>query len=75
MEAWDGCASYGLQGVSGLKVIGPKVFTPEVMAQMAESLAEAERLSAGDELSAKRVEMARRMYAEAEEALAAIGSE
>jgi hypothetical protein len=70
MQAWNGCASYGLQGVSGLKVVGREVFTPEVMRRMGARLAEAERLSAGDETVAQRVAMARRMYAETEEALA-----
>jgi hypothetical protein len=72
MQAWNGCASYGLQGVSGLKVIGPKIFTPEVMEKMGLSLAEAEHLAAPDETIAKRVAMVRQMYTEAQEALAGI---
>lgn len=73
MQAWDGCVSYGLQGVSGLKVIGPKIFTRELMGQMGECLVFAERLVAGDEKLVKRVGMARRMYTETEEALTGIG--
>lgn len=72
MQAWNGCASYGLQGVSGLKVIGPKVFTPEVMESIGTSLAEAEHLAAPDEMIAKRVAMVRQMHTEAQEALAGI---
>ncbi|MFQ6097887.1 MAG: hypothetical protein ACE5O2_09190, partial [Armatimonadota bacterium] len=72
MQRWNGCASYGLQGVSGLKVIGPKVFTPTVMRRMGDSLAEAERLAAGDDTFAKRVAMARQMYTETQESLTAI---
>jgi hypothetical protein len=72
MQDWNGCASYGLQGVSGLKVVGPKIFTPEVMARMGTCLEQAERLVAGDETPAKRVALARRMYTETQEALKTI---
>jgi len=75
METWNGCASYGLQGVSGLKVVGAKVFTPEVMARMDASLDEAERSAAEEGIIAERVALARRMYTEAQEALAAIAAE
>ena len=72
MQRWNGCVSYGLQGVTGLKVIGPKVFTPEVMARMGASLEQAERLAAGDETFAKRVGLARRMYGETQQGLETI---
>ncbi len=72
MQAWNGCVSYGLQGVAGMKVVGPEFLTPEVMAKMTESLSEAEGLTAADETLAARVGMARQMHAEAEEALAAL---
>ena len=72
MQAWNGCASYGLQGVSGLKVIGPKIFTSEVMQKMGACLAEAEGMSNLDEIAGKRVMMARQMYIETQEALAAM---
>ncbi len=72
MQDWNGCASYGLQGVSGLKVIGPKIFTPEVMSRMGTNLEQAERLVAGDETLVKRVAMARQMYVETQEALKTI---
>jgi hypothetical protein len=69
MQQWNGCVSYGLQGVTGMKVIGPKIFTPEVLARMGARLEKAERLSAGDETLARRVSLARRMYAETQQAL------
>ncbi len=72
MQRWDGCVSYGLQGVTGLKVIGPKIFTPEVMARMGASLERAERLAGGDETFAKRVGLARRMYDETQQGLETI---
>jgi hypothetical protein len=71
MQAWNGCASYGLQGVSGLKVIGPKIFTPKVMGQMGASLDKAEQLCADNEIAAQRVGMVRQMYVETKESLAA----
>ena len=75
MQDWNGCASYGLQDDCGgtLPVLlGPKVFTPEVMTRMGDSIAQAERLSAGEEMFSKRVAMARWMYAETQQSLAAI---
>ncbi len=69
MEAWNGCASYGLQGVAGLRAVGPKVFTPPVMERMGECLDQAERLAGGDTLVSARVAMARKMYNETQEAL------
>ena len=72
MQRWNGCVSYGLQGVTGLKVIGPKVFTPEVMARMRASLERAELLTVGDETLAKRVGLARRMYGETQQVLETI---
>ena len=69
MQRWDGCVSYGLQGVTGMKVIGPKIFTPEVTAGMGASLERAERLASGDDTLAERVGLARRMHAETREAL------
>jgi hypothetical protein len=73
LEQWNGCVSYGLQGVTGLKVIGPKIFTPEVMAQMGSHLEQAEQLAKGDETLAKRVGLARRMYDETRQSLATMG--
>ena len=72
MQQWNGCVSYGLQGVTGLKVIGPEVFTPEVMASMGASLKRAERLAAGEETFAKRVALARRMHGETQQGLETI---
>jgi hypothetical protein len=69
MSAWNGCASYGLQGVGGLRVIGPKIFTPETMQQMSSCLEEAERLTAANEVYSPRVALARKMYDETTEAL------
>ncbi len=69
MQAWNGCASYGLQGVSGLRVVGPKVFTTQTMQQMQSELEEAERLTAEDEIHSARVAMVRKMYDETAEAL------
>jgi len=70
MQAWNGCASYGLQGVAGLKVIGPKVFTPEVMQQLGVRLARAEGMSNTDRVAGQRVQMARQMYIELQDSLA-----
>ncbi|MGC9317576.1 MAG: DUF4838 domain-containing protein [Armatimonadota bacterium] len=75
MQDWGGCASYGLQGVSGLRSIGPKVFTAEVMRQMGASLAQAERLAADHGLFAERVALARQMYQETQQSLAEIAEE
>jgi len=72
MQAWNGCASYGLQGVSGLRVVGPKIFTPQAIERMLASLEEAERLTTEDEILSKRVAMARKMYRETQEALGKI---
>jgi hypothetical protein len=72
MEEWNACVSYGLQGVSGLKVIGPEICRPEVMARMGGSLEQAERLVAGDVTLAERVGLARRMYGETQQALGTI---
>ncbi len=73
MQAWNGCASYGLQGVGGLKVIGSKVLTPEVVAAMRAGLEEAERLTAGDLTHSARVAMVRKMFDETRESLQSIG--
>ncbi|MEA3225810.1 MAG: hypothetical protein U9Q07_07645, partial [Planctomycetota bacterium] len=59
-------------GVSGLKVVGPNIFTPEVMRQMGDSLDKAEHLCAGNENLSRRIAMIRQMYTETEESLAAI---
>ena len=75
MQAWNGCASYGLQGVRGLRSIGPKIFTPQTMKQMRSALEEAERLSTEDKALASRVAMARKMYEETIEALEKIENE
>lgn len=72
MQQWNGCASYGLQGVSGLRVVGPKVFTPATIERMQTALEEAERLAAQDATLAARVAMTRKMYDETQEALANI---
>lgn len=72
MQAWNGCASYGLQGVRGLRTIGPKIFTPAVVDFMSERLSKAGKLTADDKLRAQRVALARRMYDETKEALAGI---
>lgn len=69
MQDWNGCVSYGLQGVTGMKSIGPKVFTPEVMLCMATNLNQAERLAIKDDTLARRVGMARQMYLETQLAL------
>ena len=69
MQDWNKCVSYGIQGVSGLKVVGPKIFTPSVMERMEQSLASSERLSTDDETVSRRVAMIRKMFDETEEAL------
>jgi hypothetical protein len=70
METWNGCASYGLYGVRGLKDIGPKIFTPRVMQHMGACLTEAERVSGDDPTLGERVGMVRQMYEETSEELA-----
>lgn len=72
MQAWNGCVSYGLQGVTGLKAVGPKIFTPQVMQRMRANLEEAERLTAENEILSNRITMARKMYEELQEALGKI---
>ena len=72
MQNWNGCASYGLQGVAGLRAVGPKVFTAETMRQMQTDLEQAERLTAEDEIHSARVAMVRKMYDETKEALKTI---
>jgi hypothetical protein len=72
MQQWNGCASYGLLGVSGLRVVGPKVFTPATIERMQSALEEAERLAAQDATLAARVAMARKMYDETQESLKTI---
>ena len=69
MQDWNGCVSYGLQGVSGLRDIGPKIFTPSVMERMEQSLTSAERLSSDDDTASRRVAMIRKMFDETVEAL------
>jgi hypothetical protein len=69
MQEWNGCASYGLQGVEGLKVIGPKIFTPAVMDKMAKDVSDAERKSSGNGSASKRVAMVRKVFGDTEEAL------
>lgn len=69
MQDWNGCVSYGLQGVGGIRVIGPEIFTPKVMSKMGQSLSLAERLCVNNEIAAKRAAMVRKMYEETEEAL------
>ncbi len=75
MQDWNGCASYGLRGTTGLQGLGKNVFTPEVMAKLGACLAEAEGISNTDQIAGKRVMMARQMYIETQEALAAIEGE
>jgi hypothetical protein len=75
MKAWNGCASYGLQGVGGLRVVGPKIFTPQVMEQMRSCLEEAEILTKDDETHSQRVAMARKMYQETRQAVRKISGE
>ena len=71
MQGWNQCVSYGLQGVSDMKVIGPKIFTPQVMTRMGDCLEQAEHLTTHDETLAKRVALARKMYTETQDALKA----
>ena len=75
MQDWNGCVSYGLQGVSGLREIGPEIFTLSVMEKMKQSLTQAEHLSSDDEIASRRVAMLRKMFDETEEALKKIESE
>lgn len=62
MMEWNGCSSYGLQGVR--PEMGIKIFTPELTNKMEQSLITAEELSAGNETAARRVAMSRRAYDE-----------
>ena len=79
MQDWNGCISYGLQGVDirgvagiGVKMTGPKIYTPEVMKHLEESLLRAEGLTSKDETLSRRVGMIRKMYGETKDALKAI---
>ena len=79
MQDWNGCISYGLQGVDirgvagiGVKMTGPKIYTPEVMKHLEESLLRAEGLASKDETLSRRVGMIRKMYGETKDALKAI---
>jgi hypothetical protein len=69
LQDWNGCASYGLQGVTGMRNIGPKVFTPKVMDSLRLSLEQGERLAAGDARCVDRVGLVRRMHTETTQAL------
>jgi hypothetical protein len=75
MQSWNGCASYGLRGTTGLEGLGRNVFTAEVMAKLGASLVEAEGIVADEEPYRERVAMARKMYTETEEALAPLGDD
>jgi hypothetical protein len=72
MENWNGCASYGLGGVSELAFIGLKVFTPPVMGKMESRLKEAERLAAKDTLIARRVGLTRQAFEDTKKSLVEI---
>ncbi len=69
MQQWNGCASYGLQGVNGLRVIGHKIFTPPVMQRMRGGLEQAEQLTAREKTLSARVAMVRKMFDETKTAL------
>jgi hypothetical protein len=62
MQDWNGCSSYGLQGVNPR--MGIKIFTRELLVEMRNNIVEAERLSSGNEIYSRRVAMARRVYEE-----------
>jgi hypothetical protein len=62
MQEWNGCASYGLYGVGGLKIIALDILKPAVTAQMEKDLAKAEQLTANDFTSAERVGMVRKAF-------------
>jgi hypothetical protein len=49
MQDWNGCASYGLYGVAGIRNIGPLVFIPAVMGKTGQAVAQAEKLAAKHE--------------------------
>ncbi len=72
MKTWNGCVSYGLMGESGesFGAFMTDVLTSPVLARMEEHLAQAERLTAGDERLSPRVALARRMLDETQQALA-----
>jgi hypothetical protein len=69
MQDWNGCASYGLQGVGGLRSIAPKIFLPPVMGKMGQDITLAEKLSTGDKTFSGRVAMMRKAYTDTGEAL------
>lgn len=69
MIDWNQCSSYGLRGTAHSQ-FGPKVFTPEVMEAVGESLAEAEGLVEGEGAYEERVALARKMYDETQTVLA-----
>ncbi len=79
MQEWNGCISYGLQGVDvngvagvGIRTTAPKIYTSSVMEILERNLLLAEKFSSSTEVSARRVAMIRRMHQETKEALAMI---
>jgi hypothetical protein len=67
MQDWNGCSSYGLQGVR--PEMGIKIFTPELLGKMEQCVTRAEKLSENDPVCSKHVAMARRVYNETSESL------
>lgn len=69
MQDWNKCVSYGIQGVAGLKGIGPEIFNQETMKIMDQNLIQAEREVVNDLLYSGRVAMIRRIHEETREVI------
>jgi len=67
---WNGCSSYGLQGVR--PEMGIKIFTPELIEKMSQCISMAEKLAANDPVHLKRVGMGRRVFEETTKYLGSI---
>lgn len=72
MMDWNGCSSYGLKGTTNAS-LAPKVYTPQVMADLQAALREAEELAGNDSVTHARVMLARKLYQELEAAVAPAG--
>jgi hypothetical protein len=69
MIDWNGCASYGIYGVPGLKDIAPLAFTPEVLKKMEQFVIEAEKSVAGNAKASKQAALLRRAFNETVESI------
>lgn len=69
MQDWNGCASYALQGVPGLRKIAPDVFKPAVIERMGLDADKAVKLASGNAADLKRAAMLKTVFDETKVAL------